>query len=165
MRENVLITVHPGNLMGGGSFHLLVILFDKCYHIWRKSINNLWFEKLMKIWKNNVPFGLRILRVPSLQYTAAAFTLYTAVNKWKCCVFTGILQASHEDEAKRLVETINDKISWRGRPWLWRCCQVNSGSSVSSCTQPCQASLCSESWTSPVSALLLSHYSYFCFFL
>lgn len=101
----------------------------------------------------------------SLQYTAAAFTLYTAVNKRKCCVFTGILQASHEDEAKRLVETINDKISWGGRPWLWRCCQVNSGSSVSSCTQPCQASLCLESWTSPVSALLLSHYSYFYFFL
>lgn len=34
----------------------------------------------------------------------------------KCYVFTGILQASHEDEAKRPVETINDKVSWGGRP-------------------------------------------------
>lgn len=46
----------PGNLMEGGSSHLLIILFDKCYHIWRKWRKNLWFEKLINIWKNNVPF-------------------------------------------------------------------------------------------------------------
>lgn len=160
--ESFWITAHPWKFNGRRFFSSRHFIY-KCYHIWRKWRNNLWFEKLMKIRKIMSPWECslwtRVWNSLHFQYTAAAFTVQGAVNKRKCCVFTGILQASDEDEAQGPVETIDDKIPWGGGPGLWRCGQVSSDSSVLPCTQPCQPPLCFESSASPASFVLFSFIS------